>query len=76
MYFLNQCQESIQFSKMKVNKDSVGNTCIKLSENIKIHYDPISSSYTLEDFRASNEVLRTVIPDDILDLLYNKAWDN
>lgn len=61
---------------MKINKNINGKTFVSLNENVKLYYDPNSSVYTLEDFRASNEVLRTVIPDDILDLLYNKAWDN
>lgn len=60
---------------MKIKKSSDGITSVKILPNQKISYDPGSSSYIIETDVMDGQIHRSIIPDYILDQLYNEAWE-
>jgi hypothetical protein len=60
---------------MKIKKSSDGRTSVKILPIQKITYDPGSSSYIIETDLLDGQIHRSIIPDHILDELYNKAWE-
>jgi len=58
----------------KIKKDNQGKTSVKILENQTITYDPETDSYVIQT--ELEQVHTSIIPQSILDQLYNTAWEN
>lgn len=59
---------------IKVTKEQTGKTATELSSGAILIYDPSASTFIVEDF-CGGKVRKHLIADSVLDLLYNKAWE-
>lgn len=60
----------------QVKKDPRGKTSLEIQEDVILFYDPNASQYYIEDYRHGDSIYHIVLKDEILDMLYNKAWSD
>lgn len=61
---------------MNIKKLKNGKTVYKVCDNQVIYYDPEISSYIIETDIIPSQLHVTKIGSDVLDRLYNLAWED
>jgi len=59
---------------MKIKKLKDGRTSFQILENQTITYDPTGDSYMIQT-EVGDRIHTSTITSDILDALYNRAWE-
>jgi len=61
---------------MNIKKLKDGKTVCEVSDNQVIYYTPETDSYTIETDILLDQLHITTIRSDVLDRLYNLAWED